>query len=71
MKIKTRTLGEKKVINEVPCTDCQKSYIHRFDREELTEHKAVVRRGDHKNGIADFMVMTDKPIADCFTPGAL
>ena len=48
-------IKKKKVIYEVPCKDCGKSCIGEMGRnleKKLTEHKAAVRRGDRKNGIA-------------------
>ena len=42
-------------IYDVPCKDCERSYIGDTERNlqiRLTEHKAAVRRGDRKNGIA-------------------
>ena len=50
-RVKTATPEMKKeVIYEVPCMDCEKSYIGETGKR-LTEHKAAVRRGDSKNGI--------------------
>lgn len=56
-RVKTATpeMKKKEVICEVPCMDCQMSYIGETGRnlqKRLTEHKAAVRRGDRKNGIA-------------------
>ena len=48
-------MKKKEVIYEVPCMDCEKSYIGETGRslqKRLTEHKGAVRRGDSKNGIA-------------------
>ena len=45
----------KGVVYEVPCTDCDHTYIGetgRTLRKRLTEHKAAVRRQDQNNGIA-------------------
>ena len=45
----------KEVVYEVPCRDCECSYIGEIGRnlqKRLTEHKAAVRRGDRNNGIA-------------------
>ena len=48
-------LKMKEVVYEVPCKDCECSYIGETGRnlqKRLTEHKAAVRRGDRNNGIA-------------------
>ena len=48
-------LKKKNVIYKVPCLDCTSVYIGETGRclqVRLTEHKAAVRRGDRKNGIA-------------------
>lgn len=56
-KVKTARpeLRKKDVIYEVPCKDCDSKYIGETGRnlqKRLSEHKAAVRRGDRKNGIA-------------------
>ena len=48
-------LKKKEVVYEVPCMDCDTKYIGETGRnlqKRLMEHKAAVRRGDRKNGIA-------------------
>ena len=48
-------LKKKEVVYEVPCMDCDSKYIGETGRnlqKRLTEHKAAVRKGDRKNGIA-------------------
>ena len=48
-------LKTKEVVYEVPCKDCECSYIGETGRnlqKRLMEHKAAVRRGDRNNGIA-------------------
>ena len=48
-------LRKKNVVYEVLCKDCERSYIGETGRNlqiRLTEHKAAVRRGDRRNGIA-------------------
>ena len=57
MKVKNPRpqLLKKGVVYEVPCMDCNKSYIGETGRtlqKRLVEHKAAVRRGDTNNGIA-------------------
>ena len=57
MKVKNPRpqLLKKGVVYEVPCMDCNKSYIVETGRtlqKRLVEHKAAVRRGDTNNGIA-------------------
>ena len=57
MKVKTCIPEEKKraVVYEVPCKDCNKTYIGETKRTlkvRLGEHKQAVKRGDPKNGIA-------------------
>ena len=45
----------KEVVYEVPCKDCECSYIGETGRnlqKHLTEHKAAVKRGDRNNWIA-------------------
>ena len=51
-------MKKKDVIYEVPCMDCNMSYIGKTGRnlkKRLVEHKAAFRRGDRKNGIAVHM----------------
>ena len=48
-------MKKKNVIYEIPCKDCNMSYIGETGRslqKRMTEHKAAVRRGDQKNGVA-------------------
>jgi len=48
-------LLKKGVVYRVPCMDCNMSYIGETGRnlkKRLVEHKAAVKRGDTKNGIA-------------------
>jgi len=48
-------LKKKEVVYEVPCMDCDSKYIGETGRnlqKRLMEHKAAVRNGDRKNGIA-------------------
>ena len=57
MKVKNPRpqLLKKGVVYEVPCMDCNKSYIGETGRtlqKRLVEQKAAVRRGDTNNGIA-------------------
>ena len=56
MRVKNaRQLKMKEVVYEVPCKDCECSYIGETGRnlqKRLTEHKAAVRKGDRNNGIA-------------------
>ena len=57
MKVKTRVPEEKKrrVVYEVPCKECSKTYIgetKRMLKVRLGEHKQAVKRGDPKNVIA-------------------
>ena len=56
VRLKTaRPKLKKNVIYKVPCLDCTSVYIGEMGRclqVRLTEHKAAVRRGDRKNGIA-------------------
>ena len=55
MKVKTPRKDMKKDVYEVPCMDCDTSYIGETGRDlhkRIVEHKATVRRKDDKNGIA-------------------
>ena len=56
VKVKTlRDYVEKKDVYEVPCMDCDKSYIGKTERnlkKQIVEHKYAVKRKDDKNGIA-------------------
>ena len=48
-------LRKKDVVYEVPCKDCERSYIEETRRNlqiRLSEHKAAVRKGHRKYGIA-------------------
>ena len=48
-------LLKKGVVYRVPCMDCNRSYIGETGKnlkKRLVEHKAAVKRGDMKNGIA-------------------
>ena len=48
-------MKKKDIIYEIPCKDCDMNYIGETGRslqKRLTEHKAAVRRGDQKNGVA-------------------
>ena len=43
------------MVHEVPCLDCNSKYIGETGRNlqrRLIEHKAAVRKGNRKNGIA-------------------
>ena len=55
-RVKTpRPEMKKNMIYEIPCKDCNMSYIGETGRslqKRMTEHKAAVRRGDQKNGVA-------------------
>lgn len=42
-------------IYKVPCSECESVYVGKTGRtlkKRLTEHRAAVKRGDDKNGIA-------------------
>ena len=57
MKVKNlrNPLLKKGVVYEVPCMDCNSSYIGETGRslkKQLVEHKSAVKRHDTKNGIA-------------------
>ena len=57
IQVKTRTPDERKrsVVYEVPCKDCNHTYIGETKRTlkvRLGEHKKAVKRGDPRNGIA-------------------
>ena len=57
MRVKQKTPIEKKanVVYEVPCRDCQLTYIgetRRTMKKRMTEHKYAVKTGDPKNRIA-------------------
>ena len=57
MQVKQKTPMEKKrnVVYEVPCRDCQLTYIgetRRMMKKRMTEHKYAVKTGDPRNGIA-------------------
>ena len=56
MQVKQKTPMERKrnVIYEVPCCDCQLTYIEetrRTMKKRITEHKYAVKTGGPKNGI--------------------
>ncbi len=56
-KVKTIIPPEKKkgVVYEVPCQECEVTYIGETGRtlkKRLTEHKYAVKRGNPENGIA-------------------
>ena len=58
MKVKTprEDLEKKDVVYEVPCMDCDTSYIGETKRDlkkRIMEHRYAVRRRDDKNEIAD------------------
>ena len=54
MQVKQKTPMEKRnVVYEVPCRDCQLTYIgetRRTMEKRMTEHKYAVKTGDPKNG---------------------
>ena len=57
MQVKQKTPMEKKrnIVYEVPCRDCQLTYIGETRRtmmKRMTEHKYAVKTGDAKNRIA-------------------
>ena len=55
VKQPTPELDKKGVVYEVPCGECNHVYIGetgRTQRKWLTEHRAAVKKCDHKNGIA-------------------
>ena len=58
MKSARPELRKKEVVYEVPCMDCDSKYIGETGRnlqKRLMEHKAAVRKGDRKNGIAVYL----------------
>ena len=66
MQVKQKTLMEKRnVVYEVPCRDCQLTYIgetKRTMKKRMTEHKYAVKTGDPKNGIAVHVQKTQHSI---------
>ena len=57
MQVKQRTPMEKNrnIVYEVPCCDCQLTYIGEMRRtmmKRMTQYKYAVKTGDPKNGIA-------------------
>ena len=57
MQVKQKTPMEKRinVVYEVPCRDCQLTYIEETRstmKKKIMEHKYAVKTGDPKNGIA-------------------
>ena len=67
MQVKQKTPMEKKrnVVYEVPCRDCQLTYIGETKRtlkKRMTEHKCAVKTGDPRNGIAVHVQKTQHSI---------
>ena len=67
-EVKQKTPMEKKrnVVYDVPCRDCQLTYIgqttRRTMKKRMTEHKYDVKTGDPKNGIAVHVQKTQHSI---------
>ena len=67
MQVKQKTPMEKKrhFVYEVPCRDCQLTYIgetRRTMKKRMTEHKYAAKTGDPKNGIAVHVQKTQHSI---------